>query len=480
MVMKNKMIVMLIVLMMGVSLSTVIPAQHSTIRRSNVTGIATAKTVISTSCAWENVTSGTSSDLYVLSLAIDSAGTIYAGTLGKNMFKSTNKGISWTEINDKNGLTDTSVNTLAIDSAGVIYAGTENSGVFKSTDKGISWTEINNGLKNKNIFSLAIDSTGTIYVGTQHAGIFKSTNKGTSWTEINNGLTDTRVYALAIDSTGTIYAAAGGSIFKSTDKGTNWKQIDSKSINTYVLSLAIDSAGTVYAGTWNGVFKSTDKGISWTEINNGLPDTSVNVLAIDSGGAIYTGTDVGVFKSIDKGTSWTEMNNGLINKNVNALAIDSAETVYAGTRSGVFKYVCYASGTTTIQLWPDNPMMTVNGKSQEIDPGRGTKPVIIPAWSRTVVPIRAIVEALGGTISWDGTERKVTINFKTTAIELWIDNSQAKVNGTMVYIDPDNHSVKPIIINDRTMLPLRFVAESLGCEVGWDNDTRTITITYSG
>ena len=47
-------------------------------------------------------------------------------------------------------------------------------------------------------------------------------------------------------------------------------------------------------------------------------------------------------------------------------------------------------------------------------------------------------------------------------------------------VDSNNHDVKPIIVNDRTMLPLRFVAESLGCEVGWDNDTRTITITYGG
>ncbi len=133
-----------------------------------------------------------------------------------------------------------------------------------------------------------------------------------------------------------------------------------------------------------------------------------------------------------------------------------------------------------ITLWPDNSMMVVNGVSQEIDPGRGTKPVIISAWSRTVVPIRAIVEALGGTIGWDGTERKVTINFKGTVIELWIDSPKASVNGTSVYIDPDNHSVRPIIINDSTMLPLRFVAESLGCDVSWDNDTRTITITYGG
>ena len=109
-----------------------------------------------------------------------------------------------------------------------------------------------------------------------------------------------------------------------------------------------------------------------------------------------------------------------------------------------------------------------------------TEPVIIPKWSRTVIPIRAIVEALGGTISWEGTTRKVTINFKETTIELWIDNPKAKVNGIEVWIDSDNHNVKPIIVNSRTMLPLRFVAESLGCIVDWDSNTRTITITYRG
>jgi len=84
------------------------------------------------------------------------------------------------------------------------------------------------------------------------------------------------------------------------------------------------------------------------------------------------------------------------------------------------------------------------------------------------------------TISWDGTERKVTVNFNGTTIELWIDKPQAKVNGVMKWIDPNNHNVKPIIVNDRTMLPLRFVAESLGCTVDWNPDTRTITITYGG
>jgi len=134
---------------------------------------------------------------------------------------------------------------------------------------------------------------------------------------------------------------------------------------------------------------------------------------------------------------------------------------------------------TIIKLIIDNSVMIVNDVSQEIDPGRGTVPVIIPEWGRTVVPIRAIVEALNGTIDWDGMTRKVTINLEGTVINLWIDNPKAEVNGLDTWIDTDNHDVKPIIVNERTMLPLRFIAESLGATVDWEKETKTITITYT-
>ena len=130
----------------------------------------------------------------------------------------------------------------------------------------------------------------------------------------------------------------------------------------------------------------------------------------------------------------------------------------------------------TIILQIGNPYMTVNGVSQEIDPGRGTKPIIKNA--RTIIPIRAIVEALGGTVEWDGTAKKVTITLKNTTIELWIGKSQAKVNVVLKWIDDTNHKVAPEIINSRTMLPLRFVTENLGCEVDWDSTTKTVTIVY--
>jgi len=61
-----------------------------------------------------------------------------------------------------------------------------------------------------------------------------------------------------------------------------------------------------------------------------------------------------------------------------------------------------------------------------------------------------------------------------------IGKSIARVNSVDTPIDSTNSKVVPEIINSRIMLPLRFVAESLGCDVQWDGTTKTITITYRG
>jgi len=127
---------------------------------------------------------------------------------------------------------------------------------------------------------------------------------------------------------------------------------------------------------------------------------------------------------------------------------------------------------TTLILQIGSSTFTVNGETRTLD-----SPPIIKN-GRTLVPIRAIVEAMGGSVSWDGTEKKVTITLKDTVIELWINKPQAKVNGELKWIDDTNHKVVPEIINGRTMLPLRFVAETLGAHVDWDGTTKTITITY--
>jgi len=134
----------------------------------------------------------------------------------------------------------------------------------------------------------------------------------------------------------------------------------------------------------------------------------------------------------------------------------------------------------TIQLVPLNlielqvgkPQFKVNNQTKILD-----APPIIKN-SRTLLPIRAVVEAMGGQVEWDSADRRVDITYEGKSINLWIGKNKAKVNGQEVMIDPSNPNVVPEITNSRTMVPLRFVAESLGCDVEWLPDTKSIRITY--
>lgn len=126
----------------------------------------------------------------------------------------------------------------------------------------------------------------------------------------------------------------------------------------------------------------------------------------------------------------------------------------------------------TIVLTIGNPYMKINGQAIEIDPGKGTAPVIVSG--RTFLPIRAVIEAMGGTVAWDGSTSKVTIVFNKQTINLWIGKTTATVNGAAKNLD-----VAPYISSTgRTMLPLRFVTENLGCNVIWNGPEQTVTINY--
>jgi len=129
---------------------------------------------------------------------------------------------------------------------------------------------------------------------------------------------------------------------------------------------------------------------------------------------------------------------------------------------------------TVIILQIGNPTFTVNGVSNTLD-----SPPIIKN-NRTLLPIRAVIEALNGTVGWDAAEKKVTVSLGSKTIELWIGKSIAKINGIDTPIDSTNDKVMLEIINGRTMPPLRFVTEQLGAMVSWEQSTQTITITYTG
>lgn len=90
---------------------------------------------------------------------------------------------------------------------------------------------------------------------------------------------------------------------------------------------------------------------------------------------------------------------------------------------------------------------------------------------RTLVPLRAIFEALGADINWDPVTRTVTGTKDNTMVTLTIDSKTAYINGTAKELD-----VPAVIVSGRTMVPARFIAESLGAVVGWDNDSKTVLV----
>lgn len=138
------------------------------------------------------------------------------------------------------------------------------------------------------------------------------------------------------------------------------------------------------------------------------------------------------------------------------------------TGNSVYKAGSYKN---FIILQIDNPKLSKNGIANEIDPGKGTAPITISG--RTMIPISAVVEAIGGTIQWDGTAKKITLNARGNKVEMWLNKTDITVNGVSTKMD-----VAPVSKNGRTFVPVKFAAENLNCIVNWINSTKEVVIVY--
>ncbi len=92
--------------------------------------------------------------------------------------------------------------------------------------------------------------------------------------------------------------------------------------------------------------------------------------------------------------------------------------------------------------------------------------------NRTIVPIRAIAEALGADVEWDPVNKKASFSKGNNRVVFTIGQLTALVNGQSQTMD-----TIPVIKDGRTMIPLRYVSEYLGATVNWDNATKTVSIS---
>jgi len=115
--------------------------------------------------------------------------------------------------------------------------------------------------------------------------------------------------------------------------------------------------------------------------------------------------------------------------------------------------------TAQIQILLDGSPLTFDVPPQTVD-------------GRTLVPLRAIFEALGAEVNWNEATQTITGTKDGTTVVLPLGSTTPTVNGQTVIID-----VPGMVQNGRTLVPLRFVAESFGVDVNWDGTNRTVTIS---
>ena len=111
----------------------------------------------------------------------------------------------------------------------------------------------------------------------------------------------------------------------------------------------------------------------------------------------------------------------------------------------------------------------VNGTAVVFD-----QPPVIEG-GRTLVPLRAIFEALGATVDYNTSARTVTAVRGDVTVKLTIDSDVMYRNGSPVTLD-----VPAKIIGGRTLVPVRAIGESFGSKVDWNGAARTVTITDAG
>ncbi len=268
-----------------------------------------------------------------------------------------------------------------------------------------------------------------------------------------------------------------GTVLRSTD-GLSWSgQSWTSGITTQIRSVTYGDGLYVGVGLDGTTIASTDA-INWTSHE----PAAFNFLSdvVYAGGEFVAVAGTSVLISPD-GVNWTTV--PVSSLSVALLgAFSDAERIYLYGFNGILmtlpvKGASPVSPTqVTLALQIGNAEMARHTGGRTFIETLQAVPEIVQ--ERTFLPVRAVVEALGGTVSWEDSERRVDIVKGDRSIALWIGRSDAVVDGVTVPIDVSNAEVKPFLSESgRTMLPLRFIVERLGATVDWNPDTQGIVIT---
>jgi hypothetical protein len=305
----------------------------------------------------------------VQALAINpqNAQILYAGTLSKGIFRSSDGGSTWAQVNTGINANHMNIRSLIVDPAhdNHIYAGVANSNdaqVYFSSDGGNNWSLASTNLPTSSlssISSLAIynppsPAEALIYAGTAGGGVFKTTGgslANINWQPINNGLpTFGGLVFLAIVD---VRALATHPVLSERLFGSGTGGCFIPFVCSTVPPIPGGAVGGYLPGVWrriegdaNGWRQVGHNGTNaytpatLTATSTGLTQMVVQALSIDpvTPDKMYAASDDGIFRSLDGGLSWNAYNTGLANSllQINAI-VTQPQALWIGTEAGLYK-----------------------------------------------------------------------------------------------------------------------------------------------
>lgn len=402
---------------------------------------------------------------------------------------------NWTVYKQADGLKNNYLNGVTFDQNGNTFFAT-NDGVSSLTkdNKWINYYVNSNKVWAETINTVTADAKGGLWHGVSNYGAYYKDASGdwTIYNSDNSSLPSNDVKKIVLDSKGGVWFAThptydklGGVAYLDKDgKWTTYTTKNSKLPSDRVHDIHLAKDGSVWIGTTNGLAQLKDG--SWKLYkNNTVAEYNVRAITEDTDGNIYAGTwswaqGLLVINASGALTKYTTSNSALQNNYIYDLDFDANENLWVVTNDGITLLNGDSNGviqmptqpmtptqpqTPTRPVQPKEVTVYINGQLLNLD----TPPIIIEG--STLVSMRAFLEALGQTVKWNNEERKVTATGIKT-IELKIGESTGLIDGVVSDIKEPAK-----LINDKTMVPLRWIAEALNYNVAWDQTSYVVQIS---
>jgi hypothetical protein len=145
----------------------------------------------------------------------------------------------------------------------------------------------------------------------------------------------------------------------------------------------------------------------------------------------------------------------------------SAAILIAAAFVVVNVYPAYAAGEQLV-----NVSIVLNGSAVSFP---DQQPFIDSVSGRTMIPLRFVAEKMGAEVSWDPVKNSAVIEKNGTTIIMEVDSTTPFINGVKVNLDAPAK-----LVNDRVMVPVRFISEAMGARVEWDGNSNSVKVYTNG